>query len=171
MKSGLFLTHLSELRAAGHYSLTGKIELPWNGTAANIPLRFSPISRIEFRREPSHGMQMSESQLLSLMERMTEQYAVIRQATGVDFRFCVSIQGELGFNGVGRDIELARYGNPHSNGLYFDISRLAVSNDRDMLFRHPNAPISVASGLASYIDASYKIIMTWMREQHGLTVS
>lgn len=171
MKSGLFLTYLSELMAHGHYSLVAGIELPWNGNEVRVPLRFSAMSRIEFQRGISHEVQMSENHLLNLMKLVTEQHAVIRQTTGERLFFCASIQGELGFNGSGRDVELARHGNPHANGLYFDVSRLVVPNDRDMLFRHRDSPISETSGLGSHITASYEKVTSWLREQHGLTVS
>ena len=172
MKSDLFPTELSELVAPGHYSLAARIELPLNGKEVRIPLRLSPTSHIELKRSSSHhDARMSQDLFLELVRRVIEQHAIIRQATGEKLQLIASVQGALGFNGVGKDIELARYGNPHAVRLYFDVSRLVISNEEDMLFQHPRGPIDRTCGLGSHITASYEIVTAWLKKQQGIMVS
>ena len=169
MKSGLFPTALHELLAPDHYSLTATIRLPLILEERRIPLHFSQAPRVELLREPGHRYLMSPDWLLKLMKRLTEQYATIQQTS---LQCAVSLQGELGFNGTGRDIELSNQYS-ESKGLYFEVSRLVISDDPDMLFQNLGRPIERASELGSRITTSYEIVHAWIREQeqYGLKVS
>lgn len=170
MKSGLFPTVLHELVAPDHYSLTATIKLPLILEERRIPLRFSQAPRVELLREPGHLYLMNPDWLLKLMKRLAEQHAAIQQTRLL--QFAVSLQGELGFNGAGRDTELCNQYS-ESRGLYFEVSKLVVSDDPDILFKSTGRPIDKASDLGLRIAASYEIVHTWLQEQaqHGLKVS